>query len=225
MPYAIRGFFENGGLRCYVSRIVPSQSRAARANIGNLRLIAVGQGTWGNDVRFRMTRNSNTTCCLEIEFARIHERFENIRFDAIATHSINAESRIVRAWWENVGSTTVADETVSGRFAGGTDGVGDLAASDFDGYTEPMEDAHEAMPSDLLGRGRGLKALEAVEEIAILLAPDEVSFPDVSQRRIDSMCGAKRPLRCHLWKKRRTRYHSSTTRLYLRSLLLSVDLR
>ena len=57
LPYAIQGFFNNGGKRAYIARVKPTGAAAASAAIpaaaGNSRLPvrAVGTGTWGNSLR------------------------------------------------------------------------------------------------------------------------------------------------------------------------------
>lgn len=50
MPYAVNGFFENGGKRLYVCRIVDDTAVAAMRTFGTFVLRALGQGTWGNRI-------------------------------------------------------------------------------------------------------------------------------------------------------------------------------
>lgn len=64
MSYAVEGFFNNGGKRCFVGRMVNGQTavRASTAAAGPFTLLAVGRGDWGGRlyVRFRpasKTRN------------------------------------------------------------------------------------------------------------------------------------------------------------------------
>jgi phage tail sheath protein FI len=55
LPYAVDGFFTNGGKRCYVSRIVNiAEALPAAADLGSVRIVAVGEGLWGNNVAFRV---------------------------------------------------------------------------------------------------------------------------------------------------------------------------
>src|SRR5687767_4707349 len=51
-PYAVQGFFDNGGQRLFVTRAIATGSTFASGNIGNdtLHVQAVGKGTWGNRV-------------------------------------------------------------------------------------------------------------------------------------------------------------------------------
>jgi hypothetical protein len=51
LPYAINGFFENGGKRAFICRIVGGTARAAEAAFGDFFTVrAAGPGTWGNRV-------------------------------------------------------------------------------------------------------------------------------------------------------------------------------
>jgi phage tail sheath protein FI len=52
LPYAIRGFFDNGGLRAFVARVAKVADEApASAEIGGLQFWASGPGAWGARVR------------------------------------------------------------------------------------------------------------------------------------------------------------------------------
>jgi len=54
VPYAVQGFFQNGGQLCYVSRIVPrdggGEPDSASEALGDWKVTAVGPGEWGNRV-------------------------------------------------------------------------------------------------------------------------------------------------------------------------------
>jgi phage tail sheath protein FI len=50
MPYAVNGFFENGGQQLYVCRTVSSTAATASRQFGPVTLSAVGAGAWGNNV-------------------------------------------------------------------------------------------------------------------------------------------------------------------------------
>lgn len=47
LPYAVSGFFENGGKRLYVSRITGRNATPAQAEAGDFFLRAAGPGNWG----------------------------------------------------------------------------------------------------------------------------------------------------------------------------------
>jgi hypothetical protein len=54
MPYAVAGFFENGGRRAYICRIAGDGARSAALAAGGLRIEAVGPGEWGNRLFVRL---------------------------------------------------------------------------------------------------------------------------------------------------------------------------
>src|SRR5262249_24912262 len=50
MPHAVNGFFENGGKRAFICRVMDRPATAASNAFGDLTARAVGQGNWGNQV-------------------------------------------------------------------------------------------------------------------------------------------------------------------------------
>lgn len=54
LPYAVDGFFRNGGQRCFIGRIVRSGSAAAELERTPITFEATGEGTWGNRVAIRI---------------------------------------------------------------------------------------------------------------------------------------------------------------------------
>ncbi len=50
LPYAVRGFFDNGGQRVYVARVVGAGAIAANGDLGNCTVEANGEGIWGNNL-------------------------------------------------------------------------------------------------------------------------------------------------------------------------------
>jgi phage tail sheath protein FI len=60
LPYAVNGFFENGGKRLFVCRLVGDQATTARVTFGNFTVRASGPGSWGRRVWARVD-NSTTT--------------------------------------------------------------------------------------------------------------------------------------------------------------------
>ena len=55
MPVSVDGFFANGGKRCFIARIGDREGAiTASAALGSVVINAVGEGTWGNRVAFRV---------------------------------------------------------------------------------------------------------------------------------------------------------------------------
>lgn len=54
MPYSVRAFFENGGRRCYVARVVGAGALASNFANGGFTVTAIGPGTWGDRLFVRI---------------------------------------------------------------------------------------------------------------------------------------------------------------------------
>ncbi|MEK6261459.1 MAG: phage tail sheath family protein [Planctomycetota bacterium] len=54
LPYAVNGFFENGGKRAYICRLVGNGSVTATAAFGDFFVQAAGSGIWGTRVKARI---------------------------------------------------------------------------------------------------------------------------------------------------------------------------
>jgi uncharacterized protein len=60
MPYAIKGFFDNGGRRCYIARIASATAVTAQTEIGGHTVKAVGPGIAGNRIWVRVGPSTTT---------------------------------------------------------------------------------------------------------------------------------------------------------------------
>jgi phage tail sheath protein FI len=60
LPYAVNGFFDNGGKRVFICRVVGQGAKPAHAAFGDFSVRAAGPGTWGNRV-FAKISDSKTT--------------------------------------------------------------------------------------------------------------------------------------------------------------------
>ena len=66
LPYAVEGFFNDGGQRCYIGRIVKTDAIPATQNLtagGSpaLTVEAVGEGTWGNGIAVKVAAGTLST--------------------------------------------------------------------------------------------------------------------------------------------------------------------
>lgn len=59
LPYAVDGFFRNGGQRCFIGRIVRAGAVSASLTVDTLTATAVGEGSWGNRVAIRIENATN----------------------------------------------------------------------------------------------------------------------------------------------------------------------
>ncbi|HEX8029685.1 MAG TPA: hypothetical protein VF491_14525, partial [Vicinamibacterales bacterium] len=54
LPYAVRGFFDNGGRRAFICRLVGAAAATAEATFGDFSVRAAGPGAWGSRVFARI---------------------------------------------------------------------------------------------------------------------------------------------------------------------------
>jgi phage tail sheath protein FI len=59
IPYAVNGFFENGGKRLYVCRVVGAAAKTAQAIFGDFVVRAAGPGSWGNRIWAKIEDGTN----------------------------------------------------------------------------------------------------------------------------------------------------------------------
>lgn len=56
MTYAVQGFFDNGGKRCFIARVVGNGAASAFLVQGNVTIQAYGRGTWGSNIFVRVVK-------------------------------------------------------------------------------------------------------------------------------------------------------------------------
>jgi phage tail sheath protein FI len=212
LPYAVQGFFENGGQRLFVARVVGQGAAFAAQDVGPLHIHAIGPGNFGDRIFIRIGPASQTTedrpdlfRLTLLYFAannvppdpanvvnpleagaesqsnfRAPERIED--YDDL-THTegaannvvtvVNASSQLVRVWL--TGTDPVPQDQVSAYtpLAEGTANGDPLDGGDFNGNMDLIVPA--APDTTLFGQGVGLAALAAIDEINLLMAPDEVN--------------------------------------------------
>lgn len=203
VAYAIQGFFENGGQRCYVTRVASSEAVASQAVIGNLQFVAYGRGAWGNNLRIKVSPPSNNApnqfrvsilyytnfpdpfvdptdpanaANPDLRPPDTLEVFDNLSAEPRASNNvmvvINSRSRLVRCDWTDDGPAGLPVTGFdAGEFSQGDDGAA-VVAADFTGSKELIP-VPAGLPTDILGRGRGLDGLATVDDIALLLVPDQ----------------------------------------------------
>ena len=191
LAYAVQGFFDNGGRRCFIGRIVSESATASEANIDDLHIVAIGRGKWSDgkiEVRIdqsdQLPRDGNQLKVI-VCFGDQQEMFTNVTLDSLPS-VINRSSNLIRAWWK--GGTPPSTLTLSAPDAkdpyglvptilgGGSDGAA-LTEADFEGREGLIPFRPKKLPpnqKDLLGRDSGLIAMSKIGEISLLIIPDEV---------------------------------------------------
>ncbi|MEM7128035.1 MAG: phage tail sheath subtilisin-like domain-containing protein [Chloroflexota bacterium] len=212
LAYAVEGFFANGGQRCFVCRVVGKDSKFSAASVGKLKVIASGSGSWGDSVSIKLEQATQAIRALEeepqpvppkpqvdwvkatIEYkdgeeVKTSEVYDDLTHDPFASNNIqkvlNTNSKLIRVWWEDDAPEKLPADGAPVNLAGGADV--DLTAADYAGtsFTEISGMFAEAPPADVLAPGtiQGLAALELIDEVAIVVAPDqarETIGPDIT---------------------------------------------
>lgn len=188
LAYAVKGFFENGGRTCFVTRIAGPDAAAASFTFKNksgldvLRLTASSEGTWGNRVGFTLQtrpaasefslvitsdgpmRESFPRLSVNSDEARYFARVFDERPDAPPTSQLVRLSVVAGL---PPGADLLPDAAKSGLkrgvgfLSGGLDGIASLSRTDFIG--DPAAPAEEK---------RGLAAFERVDAVGIICIPD-----------------------------------------------------
>ncbi|MEZ4713070.1 MAG: phage tail sheath subtilisin-like domain-containing protein [Caldilineaceae bacterium] len=218
LAYAVEGFFTNGGQRCFVARIVGDGAIHAIGSVApdsgqnKLNVIAIGPGEWGNRIGVAVVKDTDSSNPDAVKFMvrytdakgnSTDEVWSNLTHQPGASNNlvktVNAASRFVRVWWEDESkptklkaqepnpSTPLNFESVKD----GKDGS-PLTANDFigsDGSIEPTNAS--GMPQELLGHSWGLAALALIDEVALLIAPDEVTDKVIREKVIGQCMALK----------------------------------
>lgn len=210
MSYAVQGFFDNGGQRCFVGRIVHDAARPATlTDIAGLTVTTIGAGLWGtrvfvrvlkatqrikgvkkavdeNWVRVQIAYFSDTPPLPLVDFTKLanasdpnlrkpdaFEDYDNLSLDPKTSNSLlttlNMNSKLVRVQLAP-GTATLADADEFKACVGGGDG-GAIIADHYEGDLDPI-----ANSAELFGQGQGLAAMATVDEVSLLIAPDEAKL-------------------------------------------------
>ena len=196
LPYAVEGFFANGGRTGWVVRVAdPARARPAQVTLPavatgyrSLRLTATSPGTWGN--RVRVTRRPDPLAIgrfsLLLRQGAVSEIWRDLTDDpadprdaARLLGSDASGSRLVVADWLPSGNDPEPESDDRQVLAGGDDGLETLTPRHFVGHQPPSDDPW------------GVAALAAIDEVSLICVPDCWTPP----RRIVT-APAPRPVRC-----------------------------
>jgi uncharacterized protein len=57
LPLSVYQFFQNGGKRTYIVRVLPADAAVAQGTLSGIVIRAAGKGAWGNDIRVKVSLN------------------------------------------------------------------------------------------------------------------------------------------------------------------------
>lgn len=130
LAYAVYGFFQNGGKRCYVMRVAHSTVATAKL-AGDLVIEAKDAGTWGNKIKIAITANADKTSnfdlkvTLDSEEVEVFKNLSNTSGDENYWIDVVENSNFIKG----VSGNLVAKEATA--LSGGVEGVTDIADTDY----------------------------------------------------------------------------------------------
>lgn len=149
LAYAVRGFFENGGTRAYISRVVhfSAGAKTSIASFGNIidttvtpvnivKVEASSDGVWGDSLTVEISDYNATdeTFTLTVkESGIVVETFEALTLATI-DDVINGSAQYIKVTVLDATKTIKSPQTVA--LAGGNDGLTSIADSDYVGASD-----------------------------------------------------------------------------------------
>jgi phage tail sheath protein FI len=211
LPYSVEGFFANGGSRCYVARVVDKDAKEASGKMTDttgdcLTVTAVGEGDWGDRIGIKVGEGTFSTATDPLfrltvyywgpgktvdtiapdDTADIIEEFDDISVDGSSDNyyenKVNGISNMIVITKETSDSGLVPTGP-SGvtALAGGSDGTVPVDLTDY------KQGAGTLNP----GGRQGLLALDDIDEVAILYAPNASSIAGLPGALIGACEGLK----------------------------------
>lgn len=176
LAYAVRGFFENGGTRAFISRAVHYQNQGGTfvktsakatkevngADGSTLAFIvdALTDGTWGNDVETEILNYVDGTFDFAIfEDGVLKEKYEKLTLVTL-DDEVNSATKLAKI--------TVIDEDIElangkHKLAGGLDGVLDITGTDYVG-DPALKNGLYAFDNDAIN----LVAIPGITDVAVI---------------------------------------------------------
>jgi phage tail sheath protein FI len=209
LPWAVQGFFDNGGQRAFIARVARDGAGTASFELGtdgdqSLLVQAVGPGEWGNRVFLRVRRGTQRGVRLTVLYftempdpfvdpldpdqisnpdrvePAVIEDYDNLgvapRGPNYALTTVNGASHLVTLSWTAPPPAGTPALPADVEFAdttldGGSDGADAATLADYVGD-----------PATPTSPATGLTGLEAIDEIALLCVPDEVTIPEITEQ-------------------------------------------
>lgn len=151
LAYAVYGFFQNGGTRCYVMRVAHTgdgtpinNAKSASVTVASGPTItAIGEGTWGNSLDIRIAVNADVAANFNLYVTLndvLVESYFNVSNTASASNywlsAINLSQYITGTGSLIKTDTGTAPDitTVYVALTGGTDGVTTVVDADYTGF-------------------------------------------------------------------------------------------
>jgi phage tail sheath protein FI len=136
LAYAVYGFFQNGGTKCYIDRVASSTAAKAKYDGTTIVIEAADEGKWGNNLDVVITANADAATKFDVKVKLNGSVVETYSALTNATEGgatdddywidyINVNSKYIHA----VSGALAAK--ASAEFTGGADGISDIADTDY----------------------------------------------------------------------------------------------
>jgi phage tail sheath protein FI len=220
LPYAVRGFFENGGQRLFVARVIGAAAQSATAqlagNPGPTTIAASGPGDWGNNVVVLVKAASAAEVAdpaspvaqwFRIQVLYYRDGFPNPPVDPTDPGQLANPQRVVPDAFEDFDN--LSGDSTRSNFAQTVVNNGSqlITITDCQGAVNPV-----AWPGTPLANGtyaaatqadyldantidpelrKGLAGLRVIREISLMAVPDEVVIQSLADE-LQNACDGMR---------------------------------
>lgn len=202
LPYAVRGFFANGGQRLFVARVVGAGAVAASADLGGNpapnTITANGPGSWGNNLLVRIQKaslqkdNTPTAQWFRLSILYYRDGIPNPFVDPTDPTQLGNPARRdpdVSEDYDNLSTLPTDMNFGQSMINGGSQLVtvsqnGRPADVAFPALqlqhgtdVDPVADDYLDPNTDPIDKRKGLAGLGVIREISLISIPDEVVAP------------------------------------------------
>jgi phage tail sheath protein FI len=208
LPYAVRGFFDNGGQRVFVARVAGPGAASATADLGGCTLEAIGPGAWGNNILIAVKPASaavpgtTTENWFRIQVAYYRDGIPDPFVDPTDPLKLGDPNRVEPTVLEdydnltavatdanfatasiNTGSTLVETTSCTGRPADAPFPGVQMQ----NGVSDPATSVEYLDENTVdVEKRRGLAGLSAIRDISIVAIPDEVVVAGLREKLIET---------------------------------------
>lgn len=133
LAYAVYGFFQNGGTKCYIIRTASSKAAKATCTVEGTVFTAKDEGAWGNNLKIAITANTDTVTNFDIAVkfnGDVVEQFTNVSNTAEDDNyfiDVIENSKFI-----SCATGTLKVTTADSAFSSGEDGITDITDTDYE---------------------------------------------------------------------------------------------
>ena len=197
LAYAVEGFFQNGGKRCYVQTVTSSASTEASLSVttGTMNINAVSNGSWGDRVAVKIEPGSTSGTKLTVMYWSTPPKPDPTNNKVIDPTSrdpkdlrsaYRLEPQVIEVYDSLDSSNPLSPNSYGNRINAisnlitvtqptGTPSLAlTLLTGGTDGWLAPAD--FRGNPTDLPGQKQGLDAFTEIDEISLLCCPDSYAL-------------------------------------------------